>query len=102
MFWRLDLTKQMRMTQAHDGKSLARAQALGVLAYEAPDAAPVPERPPREEPPVCHRLVVVDDDRVRHVPPLPPGLARAVREVDVVAVQPVALVGAAELLQHLA
>src|SRR3954454_19951232 len=84
----------------HDGKSLERAQALGVLAHEAPDAAPVPKRAAREEAPVGDSLVVVDDDRVGYVPALPAGLARAVGEVDVVAVQSIALIEAAELLEH--
>ena len=46
-------------------RQLERPQALGVLAHEAGDAAPVPERPAREEAAVGDGLVVVDHDRAR-------------------------------------
>src|SRR5256886_15628696 len=73
-----------------------------MLAHEAGDAAPVPERAAGEEAAVGHGLMVVDHDRAGHVPALPAGLARAVREVDVVAVETEAFVEAAELVEHLA
>src|SRR4051812_19513689 len=82
-------------------KSLEKAKAFRVLTDEAGDRAPVPERPTREKAAVGHRLVVVDDDGARDVPALPAGLARAVGEVDVLAVEVVALVEPAELLEHL-
>ena len=85
-----------------DEARLNATQALGVLADEAGDAAPVPERPPGEEALVGDGLVVVDRDRLRDVPALPAGLARAVGEVDLLAVEPVALVEAAELVEQLA
>ena len=40
------------------------------------------------------------DHRVRHVPPFPAGTHRAVLEVDVLSVEPEALVEAVELLEH--
>src|SRR4051812_1657477 len=76
-------------------------QGLRVLAHEAHDAAPVPERAPREKAAVGHGLVVVDDDRAGDVPALPAGLLRPVGEVDVLAVEVVALVEPAELLEQL-
>src|SRR5437773_7697840 len=81
---------------------LKAPEALGVLADEAEDAAPVPEGPPCEETLVCHGLVMVDRHGLRDVPPLPAGLAGAVGEVDLLAVEVVALVEAAELLEQLA
>src|SRR5204862_1252873 len=77
-----------------------RAQPLRVLADEAEDPAPVPERATREEAPVGHRRVRVLDDRRRDVPPLPAGLPGSVAEVDVLAVEAEALVEAAELVEH--
>ena len=62
----------------------------------------MPERSPGEEAAVGHGLVVVDHDRLGHVPALPAGLAGPVGEIDVVAVEPVSLVEAAELGQELA
>src|SRR3954471_2803248 len=44
---------------------------------------------------------MVDRDCLGHVPPLPAELGGAVGQVDVVAVEPVTLVQAAELFQHL-
>src|SRR4029079_7601712 len=78
-----------------------RAQALRVLAHEASDPAPVPPRSTREEPPIGDRRVAVRDDRLRDVPALPAGFRRAVAEVDVLSVEPVARVEAAELVEHL-
>ena len=72
-----------------------------MLADEAGDAAPVPERPAGEQALVGDGLVVVDRDRLGDVPPLPAGEARAVGEVDLLAVEPVALVEAAELVEQL-
>src|SRR5439155_26054074 len=54
------------------------------------------------EPAVGDSLVVVDRDCLRDVPALPTGLAGAVGEVDLLDVEPVALVEAAKLLEHLA
>ena len=70
-----------------------------MLADEAGDAAPVPERAPRQEAAVGDGLVMVDHDRLRHVPALPAGLACSIGKVDVVAVEAVALVEAAELVR---
>src|SRR5690349_2151994 len=71
-----------------------------MLADEARDAAPVPERPPCEEPRVRGALPLVMHDRSRDVPALPSGLRGAVAEVDVLAVEAEAGVEAAELLEH--
>ncbi len=79
-----------------------RAQPLRVLAHEARHPAPVPKRAPREEPPVDLGRVPVRHGRGGHVPALPTGLRRSVAELDVLAVEPEALVEATELLQHLA
>ena len=79
-----------------------RDERLGVLAGVAEDRAPVPERPPREEPLVGERVPAVRDDRARHVPALPPGPRGAVAEVDLLAVHAEARVVAAELVEHLA
>ena len=91
-----------QITKVEQRHSLEAPQAAGMLADEAGDAAPVPERPAGEEALVGDGLVVVDHDRFGDVPPLPAGLARAVGEVDVLAVEPVALVEAAELVEQLA
>ena len=79
---------------------LERAQPFGVLAHEARDPAPVPERAPRQPAGVGLGLVLVRDDRRRHVPALPAGLHGAVLKVDVLAVEAKALVEPAELLEH--
>jgi hypothetical protein len=78
-----------------------RVQAFGMLADEAEDAAPVPERMSGDEAAVADDGVAVLDEGLRHVPALPARLRRSVPEVDV-AVEPKALVEAAELFEHLA
>src|SRR5581483_10103869 len=77
-----------------------RPEPLRVLAYEAEDAAPVPQRAAGEEAPIGKRVPAVGHDRRRHVPALPPGLRRAVAEVDLLAVHREARVEAAELVEH--
>src|SRR5919108_3970870 len=73
-----------------------------MLADEAGDAAPVPERVAAEEPPVRLGSMGMPDDRVRDVPALPAGLGSSIGEVDLLAVEAVAVVEAAELVEHLA
>jgi hypothetical protein len=73
-----------------------------MLAHEPGHAAPVPERAASEEAAVGGRLMVVDHDRFGDVPALPAGLARSVGEVDVFAVEVIALVEAAEFVERLA
>src|SRR3954468_12272198 len=84
------------------GSRSQRAESLRVLADEAQDPGPVPERAAREPPLVGLRLVLVAHDRLRDVPALPAGARRAVLQVDVLAVEAEALVEPAELLEHLA
>src|SRR5215213_3431981 len=71
-----------------------------MLTDEAPDAAPVPERPPCEESRVRLAFPFVPHDGGGHVPALPARLRGAVGEIDVFAVEPEAGVEAAELLEH--
>src|SRR5690349_9058074 len=71
-----------------------------MLAHEPHDPRPVPERAAGEPVLVRLGLVLVTDDGGRDVPPLPPGLHRAVLKIDVLAVEAEALVEAAELLEH--
>src|SRR3954467_12378125 len=71
-----------------------------MLPHEPEDARPVPQRAPGQPTLVGLGLVLVPDDGLRHVPPLPPGTQRAVLQGDVLAVQAEALVEPAELLEH--
>src|SRR4051812_36735892 len=71
-----------------------------MLAHEPRDAAPVPERPPREKPGIRLALPFVPHDGGGHIPALPARLRRAVRDIDVFAVEPEAGVEPAELLEH--
>src|SRR3954469_2248374 len=77
-----------------------REEPLGMLAEEAQHRVQMPEVPAREEVLVDHGLVLVPYDSARHPPPLPPGLHRAVAQVDVLYVELVAGVPAADLLKH--
>ena len=95
-----------RLLLGHDGRESHRGcserpEALGTLPHEAGDAAPVPDRPACEEALVGHGLVMVDVSTAcgtyhRSQPAL-----SAVGEVDLLAVEPVALVEAAELVEQL-
>src|SRR3954451_13195447 len=71
-----------------------------MLAHESRDAAPVPERPPREEPGGGLAFPFVAYHGGRHVPALPARLRSSVGEIDVFAVEPEAGVEAAEVLEH--
>ena len=71
-----------------------------MLAHEAQDSTPVPQRPSRQQPPVGDGLVLVAYDRGGDVPALPAGEHRAVLQVDVLAVEPEARVETAELDEH--
>src|SRR5207248_10785350 len=75
-------------------------QALGVLAKKARHRVQMPEVPACEEVLVDHGLVLVAYDRGRNPPPLPAGLHRAVAEIDVLDVQLVARIPAADLTEH--
>src|SRR5262249_2875176 len=71
-----------------------------MLAHEAHDAAPVPQRPAGEEAHVRLPPPPVVDDGGRDIPALPACLRCAVADVDVLTVEPEARVEAAELLEH--
>src|SRR3712207_5369274 len=62
----------------------------------------MPEGPSREEALVDHGRIAVAHLRSRHVPALPARLRRPVAEVDVLPVEPEALVEPAEVLEHFA
>src|SRR6266536_6403555 len=72
-----------------------------MLPDEPADAAPVPERPAGEEPAVGLGSVDVRDDGLGHIPALPARTRCAIAEVDVLAVESVALVESAELIEQL-
>src|ERR1044072_5149949 len=71
-----------------------------MLADEPRDAAPVPERPSRQETAIRLALPLVAHPRGRDVPALPASLRGAVAEVDVLAVEAEAGVEAAQLVEH--
>src|ERR1700742_302898 len=71
-----------------------------MLAHEAKDPAPVPQRPPRQQAVIGDSLVLVLDDGSRDVPARPARAPCAVTEVDVLAVEEEALVEAAELVEQ--
>src|SRR5918996_5275287 len=67
-----------------------RPKPLGMLADEARDPAPMPERSSGQEAAVDDRVVVVGDKGRGHVPALPACFRRPVAEVDVLSVEAVA------------
>src|SRR5438874_11615664 len=71
-----------------------------MLAHEAQDALPVPERPPGEQPAIRVRVPRVPHDRRGDAPALPACPGGPVAEVDVLAVHAEAAVEATELVQH--
>src|SRR5215210_7601445 len=71
-----------------------------MLADEPRDAAPVPERSASQERTVSLRRVHMRDDSLRHVPAFPAGSRGPVTEIDVLPVEPVALVESAQLGEH--
>src|SRR5437773_6806205 len=73
-----------------------------MLAHKPRDRAPVPEGLPRQEPPVRDRGVLMPNGRLGDVPALPAGPRRAVTEIDVLSVEAVTLVEAAQLVEHVA
>src|SRR6266545_851182 len=73
-----------------------------MLPHEARDAAPVPQRSPREKASVRLPLPFVVHDGRGDVPTLPPRPRRAITQVDVLAVEAKAGVEAADLVEHVA
>src|SRR5262245_7055055 len=97
----LDFGRRLARLVGHSA-TLQRSQALGVLAHEAQDSAPVPDCAACQEAVVGNRGVRVHDDRLGHVPALPACSCCSVTEVDVLPVEAVASIKAAELVEHVA
>src|SRR6266536_6342041 len=77
-----------------------REQPLRMLAQKAQHRLEMPEVPACQVVLVDHGLVLVAHDGARHPPALPPRFHRAVAEVDVLDVELVAGIPAADLLEH--